>query len=89
MQSNQQLQSNERGLDQWLSEADQFARREPVKAVASAFGAGFLINLLPLGALVGTVATLAFALARPVLLFLGLMKAFELTRERFPGIRQP
>jgi hypothetical protein len=85
MQSNQQIQTNQRGLDHWLSEADEFARREPAKAVASAFGAGFLINLLPIGALVGTVATLAFAFVRPVLLFLGLMKAFELTREKFPG----
>ena len=87
MQSNQQIQTNQRGLDHWLNEADEFARREPAKAVASAFGAGFLINLLPVGALVGTVATLAFGLVRPVLLFLGLMKAFELTREKFPGDR--
>lgn len=87
MHSNQKIQSNQSGLDQWLSEADEFARREPAKAVASAFGAGFLINLLPLGAVVGTIATVAFALVRPVLLFLGLMKAFELTREKFPGNR--
>lgn len=89
MHPNQPIQSNQRGLDEWLGEADEFARREPAKAVASAFGAGFLINLLPLGAVVGTLVAVAFALMRPVLLFLGLMKAFELTRAKFPRNRQP
>ena len=60
--------------DTWLDQADAFARREPTKAVVSAFGAGFLLNLLPVGALVA----IAFALARPVLLGCGLLKVWEL-----------
>ena len=51
-----------------------------MKAVVSAFGAGFLLNLLPIGAIVGAVTGIAFAMARPVLLFLGLLKACDLVR---------
>ncbi len=66
----------------WLRHADAFARREPAKAVASAFGAGFLINLLPISAIVGALAAIAFTLVRPALLFLGLLKAWELCPEK-------
>jgi hypothetical protein len=76
----QQGASSSDSLDVWLDRADDYARREPVKAVVSAFGAGFLINLLPLGAIVGAVTGIAFAMARPVLLFLGLLKACDLAR---------
>ena len=66
----------------WLRKADDYARHEPTKAVVSAAGAGFLINLLPIGAIVGALAGVAFAMARPALLFLGLMKAYELLRTK-------
>lgn len=69
-------------IDQWLDRADDFARREPVKAVTCAFGAGFLVNLLPIGFIVGSLTAIAFAVLRPLLLFLGLMKACELWRAR-------
>jgi hypothetical protein len=69
-------------LDQWLDRADDYARREPAKAVVCAFGAGFLVNLIPLGAIVGAVTGIAFGMLRPLLLFLGLMKACELLRTR-------
>ncbi len=62
----------------WLNHADAFARREPTKAVVSAFGAGFLINLLPIAAIVGALAALACTLVRPALLFFGLLKVWEL-----------
>jgi len=67
-------------LEEWTQRADEFARREPAKAVVSAFGAGFLLNLLPLGAIVGALVGIAFSLVRPVLLFLGLIKAVEFYR---------
>ena len=64
-----------------LQRADEFARHDPTKAVVSAFGAGLLLHLLPIGAIVGGLAVLALTLARPVLLFLGVMKACELCRK--------
>ena len=65
-----------------LSRADSFAQQEPMKAVVSAFGVGFLLNLLPIGAIVAMLVAMAFSLVRPVLLFMGLMKALELFRSR-------
>jgi len=60
----------------WLSKADDFARHEPSKAIASAASVGLPINLLPIGAIAGGLVAVAFGLARPVLLFRGLLKAF-------------
>lgn len=68
--------------NRWLDRADDYARREPAKAVVTAFGAGFLVNLLPIGAIVGAIAAVTFSMLRPVLLFLGLMKACELWKPR-------
>ncbi len=62
--------------------ADDFARREPTTAIASAFGAGFLLNLLPLGAIAAAIVGLAFSCVRPVLLFLGVLKACEFWRDQ-------
>lgn len=58
----------------WLDQASAFARREPTKAVVSAFGAGLLLNLLP----IRVVAAIVVALARPVLLMLGMLKVWEI-----------
>jgi len=69
-------------IDQWLDRADEYARREPVKAVACAFGAGFLVNLLPIGSIVGALTGIAFMMLRPFLLALGLFKACELWKSR-------
>ena len=60
-----------------LNEAEAYARREPAKAVASAFGIGFLLHLLPIRAILAALAAVAFALVRPALLFLGLLKLSE------------
>lgn len=68
------------GSVSWLNKADDLARHEPTKAIVSAAGVGFLINLLPIGAIVGGLVAATFSLARPVLLFLGLLKAFEFFR---------
>lgn len=61
-----------------LQEIKERARREPIKAVAAAFGVGLLINLLPTRVVAGTVTTVGAVLIRPVLLSLGFTKAMEL-----------
>jgi len=68
----------------WVNKADDFARRQPTKAVASAAGVGFLINFLPIGTLVGGLFAVGFALIRPALLCLGLLRAFEFLRTQSP-----
>ena len=69
-------------LDDLMQRADDFARREPARATLSAFGAGFLLNLLPLGAIAAALVGIAFSLVRPALLFLGLLKACEFYRTK-------
>ena len=71
-----------RNLDDLMKRADDFARREPARATLSAFGAGFLLNLLPLGAIAAALVAIAFSLVRPALLFLGLFKACEFYRAK-------
>jgi hypothetical protein len=66
----------------WLDKADDSARRHPTKAVAYAAGLGFFLNLLPIGAILGGLVAISFALLRPALLFLGLFKAFEFLRAK-------
>lgn len=61
-----------------LGECRQFARREPVKTLATAFGAGLLLNLFPTRWVVETVTVLGAVLLRPTLLSLGVIKAVEL-----------
>ena len=72
------------GVASLLARADDYARQEPTKAVVSAAGAGFLINLLPIGAIAGGLIGVGFAMVRPALLFLGLLKAFEFLNAKSP-----
>lgn len=76
-------------LDGWTQRADDFARREPAKAVVSAFGVGFLLNLLPLSAIAAALVGIAFSFVRPALLFLGLLKAYEFCRSQNSTSDQP
>ena len=69
-----------RKYDDLLERADEFARREPARATVSAFGAGLLLNFLPLAAIAAALVGILFSLLRPALLFLGLLKACELCR---------
>lgn len=70
--------------DALLHQADEYTRREPRTALASAFGVGLLLNLLPIRSVVGLVASIAIPLLRPALLVLGLVKAYELLRSQEP-----
>jgi hypothetical protein len=68
----------EKCVQQFVGEAEDFARRDPAKAVAIAFGIGVALNVLPKRFIVGTAALAAVTLVRPVLLSLGVLKAFEM-----------
>ena len=67
-------------IESLFHQADEFTRREPAKAVVSAFGFGILLNLLPVGAIAAALVGIAFSLVRPALLFFGLLKACECCR---------
>ena len=65
-------------LHRILHDTENYVRREPAKAIATAFGAGLLLNLVPPRVIIGTITAIAVPFMRPALLSLGLFKAFEL-----------
>jgi hypothetical protein len=52
-------------------------RREPMKAIILAFGAGLLLCFLPVGKLLGFLVRITFVLSKPALLILGVVKLLE------------
>lgn len=72
-------------IEGMMERAEDFARREPIRAAVSALGAGFLMNLLPLRAIASALVGIAFSFLRPALLFLGLYKASELCCKTQPN----
>lgn len=61
-------------LEQVMQKTGDFVRKEPVKALAVAFGAGLLARLLP----TRSIASAVSRLVPPALLGLGAMKVLEL-----------
>ena len=68
-------------LQQLLSRAHTYVRREPEKAVLAAIGTGLLLKLLPPRAVVRPITALPVTLLPPALLGFGILKAFELCCE--------
>ena len=65
-------------FERWMQRADEYAKREPTKAMVSAFGTGLLLHMLPLGRIAAATTGIAFSMMRPAMLFLGLRKACDL-----------
>ena len=68
-------------LQELLGKAETYVRREPMKAVVAAIGAGLLLKLLPPRAVARPITALAVTLLPPALLGFGILKAFELCCE--------
>lgn len=64
-------------MNGWIDRAENYARREPGKAVISAFGTGIILNMLPLRSIAAAAVGIAMYSVRPALLVLGLVKACE------------
>lgn len=65
-------------LERWMLRAEDYAKHDPTKAMVSAFGAGLLLHMLPLGKIAAATTGIAFSMVRPAMLFLGLRKACDL-----------
>lgn len=72
-----------------VQDASTVAQRDPAKAVATAFGLGVLLNVLPTRLIFGTAATLASTIVRPTLITLGVIKAFEIYLDQTQKIGKP
>lgn len=70
----------EASVQQLMEKTEDFVRREPVKAVAVAFGAGVLLKILPPRAIARPLVAITAKLLPPALIGLGLIKALELAR---------
>ena len=68
-------------LQELLGKVETYVRREPVKAVVAAIGAGLLLKLLPPRAVARPITALAVTLLPPALLGFVMLKAFELCCE--------
>lgn len=74
-------------LQSLIAQANDYAKKEPAKALAAGLAAGLIVNLLPRRLFSG-VARMTAPLVRPALLGLGVVKACELcSREPRPQTR--
>ncbi|MCF7786856.1 MAG: hypothetical protein K9N47_12085 [Prosthecobacter sp.] len=71
-------------LQRTLERTEDFVRREPTKAVGAALGAGLALTLLPTRSMVKPLAIVGAAMLPPILVGLGLIKAFELCFQNTP-----
>jgi len=68
----------EQGVERLIKKAETFSHDDPAKALAIAFGAGVLLNILPTRFIIGTAVGLTTLALRPTLMTLGVVKAFEI-----------
>ncbi len=59
------------------AQTEQYVRDNPSQAVLSAVGAGFVLRLLPLGAILGLIVRLLLSLARPALFIYGAVAVYR------------
>ena len=78
----------ERGLrytkdqcEQTLEQVEAFVRENPARSVAYAFAAGFILNRLPTGRILGGFARLAFVAFKPAILIYGATKLFQASQK--------
>ncbi len=64
-------------FDDWKACAERSVREEPMKTAGLAFVAGIFLTILPVGRIIGGLVRVAFALVRPALLILGVVKLVE------------
>jgi hypothetical protein len=59
------------------AQTEQYVRDNPMQAVLSAVGAGFVLRLLPLGAIIGMLVRMMLSLARPALFIYGAVAVYK------------
>ena len=64
-------------LDGWRACAERSVRDEPLKTAGLAFVAGIFLTVFPVGRILAGLVQVAFALIRPALLILGVIKVVE------------
>jgi hypothetical protein len=64
-----------------LSETEDYVRERPAQSLLCAFLAGYVLNRLPLGRIVGGLFRLLVAALRPAILIYGAVKLYQAAQE--------
>ncbi|MEY2480973.1 MAG: C-terminal glycine zipper region [Verrucomicrobiota bacterium] len=68
-------------LGQVLEQTEDYVRENPTQSVLYALAAGFIINRLPIGRIVGGVLRLAFVAFKPAILVYGATKLYQAAQQ--------
>jgi hypothetical protein len=69
-------------VNEFIQKTAEEVRKQPVKSLVWAFFVGIFLTVFPIGRMLGLLTGIAFGLLRPILLWLGLVKASEIFNER-------
>jgi hypothetical protein len=64
-------------LEQILEQTEEYVRENPTRSIAYALVAGFILNRLPLGRILGGITRLAFIAFKPAILAYGATKLYQ------------
>jgi hypothetical protein len=67
-------------LEQILEQTEDYVRENPARSIAYAVVAGFILNRLPLGRILGGVVRLAMLAFKPAILAYGATKLYQATQ---------
>jgi hypothetical protein len=68
-------------VEDLVGQAEEYVRENPGQALLYAFVAGYVLNRLPLGAMVRTLAKLSFLALRPAMFVYGVSRMYQATQE--------
>jgi hypothetical protein len=64
-------------LEQLLEQTEQYVRENPTRSIAYALVAGFILNRLPIGRILGGLTRLVFIAFKPAILAYGATKLYQ------------
>ena len=76
-------------LNELHTQTEEYVRANPTQAILSAVGAGFILRLLPLGAILGAIVRLALFALRPAIFIYGAVALYKHFQEGEPATKPP
>jgi hypothetical protein len=68
-------------VDEVLHQTEDYVRENPGQSMLYAFVAGYLLNWLPIGRILGTIFRLIFVALRPAVLIYGASKVYQAAQD--------
>src|SRR5215467_1071827 len=75
-------------VDLVVNETGEYVREKPTQSLLYAFAAGYILNRLPLGRILGGFLRLLITALKPAVLIYGAAKLYHAAQERKPAQRQ-